>query len=482
MKTKLIGIALAVGTLLAFANCREKIVIPVEKLSQDGFFALRESNEKGRYGPVVIFPERHNSRLIQAEIGWALNILLGDCGINTIALEGMYYDETMTGGKPAFITETKKYEVLLSALENGSIKAPEFMYLAKDSFVFGIEDKTEYAVTIPPAANRAFFEALLMSIVIDKGLETYNQGVDLLNKKEINFDTFLALNPWTVETSEIVSKGGSLTEINTRLTALEEKTQILLDTQTKMGLKQLQYFYKTAYQRSETMSGNVYQKLRKNNAPLAMIIGAAHTKDITAYFNKKKVMYYVLEPSGLNMAHVWSDLTNEEFERKNEGKPLFSNKQISLFFESERNSRPTFKEVYTQSQFKFTDLIGNMIEAAGSKPPIKNFSQGMLSNDWLHIVAGTIDLSNPADIKFCMDNTKGERLYVRVVENIEDYRFGSLENALKDMVERLEKINEQTMTYEQRIKAYGDIIEVINLMGHKVFFSPDNNVFQIDVT
>jgi len=356
------------------------------------------------------------------------------------------------------------------------------MYLAKDSFVFGIEDKTEYAVTIPDTANRAFLQALLMSIVIDQGLETYNQGADSLNKKEIDFDTFLALNPWTVETYKIITKSRSLTEINTRLTELEEKTRKLLEPQDKTGLKQLQNFYNTSYQRGGTMSGNVYQKLREKNEPLAMIIGAAHTEDITAYFNKSKVKYYVLEPSGLNMADVWSDLTSEEYKRKNEGKPLFSSKQISNFFESGRNSRPTFAEVYTQNQFKFTSLIGVVINGASSKPPVNVFSPDMLSNDWLHIVAETIDLSNPADIKFCMENTKGERLYVRVVERIKDYRFSSLENALKDMAERLAQINEQTMTFQQRIQKYGDIIEKIDLMGHTVLFGPDSNVFQIDVT
>lgn len=481
MKTKLIGIALTVCMLLSLAGCREKIVIPVEKLTQDGFFALRESNEKGRYGPVVIFPERHNSRLIQAEIGWALNILLEDCGINTIALEGMYNGETMTGGKPDFSTETAKYEALLAVLEHGDIKAPEFMYLAKDSFVFGIEDQTEYAVTIPDAANRAFVKALLMSIVMDQGVETYNRGVDSVNKNEIDFNTLISLNPWTVETYEIISKSRSLTETNARLTELEEKTRSLLDAQATAGLKQLKDFYNTAYKRSLTMSGNVFQKLRKNNKPLAMIIGAAHTEDITAYFNKNKVKYYVLEPSGLNMTDVWSDLTSEEFKRKNEGKSLFDNKQIRIFFGSGHNPRPTFKEVYTQNQFKFTSLIGVVINGASSYPPINVFPQDMLSNDWLRIVAGTIDLSNPADIKFCMESTKGERLYVRMVKNIDNYQFGGLENALKDMVERLARINEQTMTYKQRIQEYRDIIEVFNFREYIVFFSPDSNVFQIDV-
>ncbi|WP_461256994.1 hypothetical protein [Treponema sp. R80B11-R83G3] len=480
MKTKLIGIALAVCTLLAFVSCHEKVVIPVEKLTQDGYFILQESNEKGRYGPVVIFPERHNSRLIQAEIGWALNILLENCGINTIALEGMFDGETMTGGKLAFSTETAKYEVLLSALENGSIKAPEFMYLAKDSFVFGIEDKAEYAVTMPDTANRALVKALLMSIVMDKGVETYNQGVDSYNNNEIDFNALISLNPWTFETYEIMIKGNSLTETSKRLAELEEKTASLLDTQTKAGLKQLKIFYDTAYQRSGTMSSNVYQKLKKNNKPLAMIIGAAHTEDITAYFNKNKVKYYVLEPSGLNMTNVWSDLTNEEYKRKEEGKSLFNNEQIRVFFGSVHNPRPTFKEVCTQSQFKFTSLIGVVIDGASSNPPVNTFSPDMLFNDGLRIVAGTIDISNPADIKFCMESTKGERLYVRMIKNVDNYKFGGLENALKDMVERLEQINKQTMPFEQRIQEYRDIIEVFNFKGYIVLFSPEDIVNKIN--
>ncbi|MDR0475584.1 MAG: hypothetical protein LBH43_18160 [Treponema sp.] len=479
MKTKLIGIALAVCTLLALSGCREKIVIPVEKLTQDGYFTLRESGEKGRYGPVIIFPERHNSRLIQAEIGWALDILLDDCGINTIALEGMYIDETMAGAQTAYRTETEKYTVLLAALEHGDIKAPEFMYLAKDSHVFGIEDKDEYAVTIPQAANLALIQALLMSIIFDQGLEAYNRGVDSFIKDEIDLNTLLSLNPWAAETVQILNKSGSITAIASRLTELEEKTNSLLDAKTKTGIKQLKGFYETAYKRSHTMAGAVRQKLRKKNEPLAMIIGAAHTEDITAYFDKNRVRYYVLEPGGLNAADVWSDLTNEEYERKEEGKPVFINRQISGFFMNGRNFRPTYKEDWTEKQLNFTALVSVIINGASSPPPAKDFTPDMLYSNGLRVAAESIKISNPADINFYVENTRGERLYVRVLENVHGYQFGTLQNAFKDIIARL--ANEENMSYRERIEAYKDIVEVFNFMGCLVYISPSDMLPQIDV-
>ena len=479
MKNRMLGIALAICTLLALAGCREKINIPVAELTEDGYFTLRESREKGRYGPVVIFPERHNSRLIQAEIGWALNILLEQRGINSVALEGMYEGETMTGVKLPYSTDIAKYTALLAVLEQGSIKAPEFMYLAKDSFVFGIENKDEYAIDISDDANRAFVQSLLMSIAVDQSMELLES---YLQRKDIDLDTLLALNPWTKETFEIISKSGSITAINSRLQELETKTGNLLNARTKPGFKELKEFYKAAHQRSFTMAGNVYNKLRKKNEPLTMIIGAAHTEDITGYFNKKKVSYYVLEPSGLNAANIWSDLTNDEYKQKNAGSPVFINKQIGSFFEDGRNSRPTYDSNWVRKQLDLTSLLSNLINMAPAWPPKEGFSPNMLSSNELRIIPESIDVSNPADIKCSMINNKGQQLYIRMVKNIQNCEFGSLNKAFAEMIARLERIDGQDMSYEQRLKLIESVIEVFNFAGHAIYISPDAALFKIDIT
>jgi len=243
MKTKKISIMMAASltlcALLVFAGCGKKITIPVEKLTRDGYLTLREYNEKGKYGTVIILPERHNSRLIQAEFGWAMNILLEDCGINTIALEGMYGDETMTGVKPVFETEKEKYEVLLSVLEQGNIKAPEFMYLAKDSFVFGIEDEAEYAVKPTNNADNAINQSLLLSVMIDLGYEVLEP---YLENNDIDFVAILALNPWTWETYEIIGKGLSLVDTIDRLKNLKIKHGVYLTRGLEAVLKSLKNF------------------------------------------------------------------------------------------------------------------------------------------------------------------------------------------------------------------------------------------------
>jgi hypothetical protein len=476
MKTKKHGVALLACTLLILAGCTKTVntSIPVEKLTQDDYFALRESNEKGKYGPVVIFPERHNSRLIQAEFGWALNMLLEDCGINTIALEGMYQGEAMSGVSLPNDTEEEKYTALLAILERGDIKAPEFMYLAKNSFVFGTEKKSEYAIGISDDDRRAYIHYLIMSIIVDQGSQKSEALNSLLKKSNSNLDAILSMNPWTYETYNIISKGRSLKETNKRIKELEKKLKpvdSVLNAQTKTNFGNFKKYEEIVYRRSHTMSRNVLRKLRKNNEALAMIIGAAHTEDVTRYFDKKRVRYYVLEPSGLDAVNIWSDLTTAEYKRKNDGKSVFTNTQIGNFFENSHNSRPTYDKSWVRKQMDFTSLIRSMIARSSSPSQAGGPPPDIFNSNGLRIIQGSIDVSRPGDIRFCVENDKGERLYVRAVKNIENYRFESVQKAFQDMIERLSKINEQNITLDLKMESIASVIEVINVGAYAVYFS-----------
>ena len=482
MKRKKLGMA-AVFILLVLAGCREKtitpeekIVIPVEELTKDGYFTLRESNENGSYGPVVILPERHNSRLIQAEFGWALNILLEKCGINSIALEGMFEGETMIAEKNVYGSETEKYEILLAVLERGDIKAPEFMYFARDSFVFGIENEAEYDVSISNNANMAFIQALLLSIAVDQSAELLEEH---MKKEDFDLDMLLALNPWTRETYEIISKGRSLTKTNRRLNELEEKTKFLFNAQIRTGFRQFREYYNTTLKRSYTMAVNVYNRLQNNNEPLAMIIGAAHTEDITAYFDENDVSYYVMEPSGLDTKGIWSDLTTDEYERKNKGMSVYINDEIGSFFDEAHNSRPTHAKYWVRQQFNFVALIRRFANAfASSPPPHDNFPPDILINGDLRIVQVFSNISTTSDIKLRMSNGIGGDVFVRIVKNtgnneiIWNNEFVNLEKAFRDIIERLSQIDEQNISHEQKMKMYGGLIEVVNIYGYTIFISP----------
>jgi hypothetical protein len=472
MKTKTISVILALCTLMLFAGCRKTATptFPMEKLTKNGYFTMLEYSEKGKYGPVFIFPERHDSRLIQAEIGWALNTLMDSYGINSIALEGMYQGEVMTSEKLSYRTKAEKYNALLALLERGEIKAPEYMYLAEDSFVFGIENKAEYAVTLPDEASDAYFYYLLASIIEDKGAEALNS---FDKKKGIN--ELLSLNPWTYETYEIISKDRSGAKISKRLKELEKKVKkadSFLDTQTKTGFKQFKEFYHAAHKRSITMASTVCRKLRKNNEPLTMIIGAGHTDDITAYFNKKNVSYYVLEPSGLNAANVWSDLTTAEYERKEAEKSVFVGKQFGTFFDSIRNFRPRIQSGSFPDVDNSFMLIARMTIINHSRPLLESLSPDIFASNGIRVIEESLDISDPDDIMFELKKINGETLHVRAVRDINSSQFESAEKAFHEIIERLVSINEENLSPEQRIKAYKEVVAAFKVGAYAVYISP----------
>ena len=467
MKNKWVN-SVAVLVIMLFASCsrNEVISIPVEKLTREGYFTLLESNEKGRYGPVIIFPEMHNSRLIQAEIGWALDVLLEICGMNTIALEGMFEGETMSGEKLRYETDEQKYTVLLTQLETGEIKAPEFMYLAKDSLVFGIENESEYAFTRPDEAWKAYLYYLMMSIIVDQGPDVYNSFEETAdeNESESGLLDLLSLNPWTYETFEIITYGHSSVEKINRIEELETKVGNLIPSYIQDDFIKYRYFLDMVYQRSLTMGENVLNVLRRKNEPIAMIIGAAHTQDFTDYFNEKEVSYYVLEPNGLNALRIWSNLTTAEYKQKEEGRSIIGDDEIVSFFMVNRNLRPTLNLTEVKNQRDFYLLADRMI--AIPQPlsyPIEYPDNFSFFSNGLRIIQDSVEIIDGNDILYRVENSNGDYLYVRIMDNSFDYRFGSLRHAFQEMIRRLSQISDSNMSIKEQAIAMSSIIEVVNI-------------------
>jgi hypothetical protein len=464
MKNKTIKIALSAFALLILASCGTNKL--AAKLDKGDYFTLQETNKKGEYGPVFIFPERHDSRLIQAQTAWGLEDLRERGNINTIALEGMYIGEELDADKLSYRTDAEKYAVLLSLLERGEIKAPEMAYLARDSYVFGIEKEEQYNVTMPDDIDAVLFTYLAVGISID-----LEEEIDLEDDEA--FETMILQNPWALETYEMLSGGRSILAIIKRMEELEQKVRpvsFLFSSELKTGFKQLKEFFETAHQRSLTMANSVYEALQKKNEALAMIIGLNHTKEVTEYFDKKGVRYYVMDPAGLYGGDIWSDLTDTGFDKKRAVLPVFEYEGISRFFVNEWNTRPVIDRDWFKKENHFVLLIERII--AG----LKDFASGGLRVD-----EETMDRTNPKDIKFKMVNENGRELYLRAVANPQNRQFTSYKKALEDMIDRLAAIDAQNLPLVERAKVLGSVIEAFNLGGYTVFVSPLQDVWSVNL-
>jgi len=489
MKTRRIGIVLSVCVLLLLVTCKTTPQYSdlAEELASTkyGYFTLREHNEKGEYGPVFIFTEQHNSRLIQAEIAWGLDVLREKRGINSVALEGMFIGEVMDAEKVEYNSETEKYIVTLALLEHGEIKAPELLYLAMDSFVFGTEIEDQYNVRQPNgnAAYSAIINYLILSIGVDYGMDTldavrgkFSVGIDAAGREWL-FSQY----PWTRETFEIVYVNGvrSTVKISNRLAELDEKVGQLassLPPSMRADFRQLKEYYETANQRSLTMAGHVLDTLRVKNEPLSMIIGAGHTLEVVEFFEKNNVSYYVLEPDGLYDTSIYSDLTSAEYGRRVAGKPLFANRQIERFFTNGHNPRPVVGKDWFDKENNFVLLVKRMIDLE-SEPQ----DQSVFFNNGLWVSRDSLDISNRGDIKFYVENEKGERIFVRAVLNSQGNRFESFRKALEEIRDRLYKIDVQNPPFTERIKAYKGLIEVFSVSEYSVFISPSDEVWNLNI-
>jgi hypothetical protein len=496
MKTVKVGIVLGVCTLLLLTTCRttpkQLDELAIKELTRKdlngenlGYFTLREHNKNGEYGPVFIFTERHTSRLVQAEIAWGLDVLRETRGINSVALEGMFKGEVMDAEKLTYSTDTEKYIVTLALLEHGEIKAPELMYLAQDSFVFGMEDEKQYRVMQPTNMLVILLNYFIFSIGTDRGINALDAILAELPKEldSVAIDWLFSQNPWFRETFEIINYSRSEHKKINRLIELEEKVgqfALMLAPQTRANFKLLKEFYETAFQRSLTMASHVLDTLRIKNEPLSMIIGAGHTEDVVEFFEENNVSYYVLEPRGLYDFGFWSDLTNAEYGRRTAGLPFFANRQIERFFTNEHNPRPVVGKDWSKRENSFALLANNMIGLAKSGQIPKDQYTPVFFSNGLNISRDSLDVSKPNDIKFFVENERGERLYARAVLNPQGNRFGSFQKALEEIIERLYQIDEENPPFSERIKAYEGLIEVFNVDDYAVFISPSSKVWDDD--
>jgi hypothetical protein len=435
--------------------------------ASESYLRLIASREEGVYGPVVVFIERHNSRLIQAEIALGMYRLSRAAGLKRIAREGMFEGETLAGHELPAAAGVDRRHIALNFLERGELGAAEFMFLAENSSVFGVEREDEYGVTLTEAEDIAFQNYLLGAIIADAGWERAGPLIHTLFTPEDEGQWAEAnaalweLSPWAQETAGLINTSLSTGQIITRLEELRGRCEALvnlsfndqgqrrvfIDDRIKDDFAGIIGFYENVRQRSITMAGNVLQTLKNENGPLAMVIGANHTEDVELYFDEHGVRYYVLEPKAIWDAADPSNISDAAYERRSEGKPLAEPAALANFLGIELMPRPLLSETWIKKQAAVQGLIlslSNAMETNPGEAPLYGLSAGDLSVAGVRILPESIRRQADGSTILAMEN-EGQILYFRFGRS-EGYNAAGItsitdiETALTAMIERLSQI------------------------------------------
>ncbi|MDR3357228.1 MAG: hypothetical protein LBO04_08615 [Spirochaetaceae bacterium] len=461
-------LCLCIGGAAIFAGCAAKtdtaVGAAVRELTETGYFTLLASNEKGRYGPVIVFPERHDSRLIQAEDAYALDLLAEKCGLSRIALEGMFEGETFDGITLPAASEPERTKSLLWLLESVEIKAPEFMYLVNKAAVFGIENPEEYEFEYSDSMDYGLDVYLQCSVILAKQKEMpdiLKSINDKINAAEdyaayrYYLDQLLELDSWTKESWEIINN--SIDPGIKRLRELLRKCdphreQLGITDEARNGLLTYISFLETAEKRSDTMSRNVERALKNNNGIIAMIIGAAHTEDIERHFRAARINYYVLEPSGL-AGDDQGSLSDYEYSRKREQKSIHFDGTVFRFLEGTLNTRSVLGKKWLDDEFSLAALILKIANAAaGGDVPPYGLDAEMLTSGALRIPPASIEQLDEHRVMFQVSRGT-EKLYVKI-ESSEELKTDTVElrTALRRIIENLVQRNYQQSTRNEAVQ------------------------------
>jgi hypothetical protein len=438
--------------------------VEIDTPSGNSYLRLISANEKGDYGPVIIFIERHNSRLIQAEIALGMHRLSRDAGLKRIAREGMYEGETLQGYSLPSVQGVDSRYAALNLLEEGVLTAPEFMFSTEGSEVFGIEKQEEYTKDMAESEGSAYVYYQIAGVIADAGWEQAQPLIHTMFNNEDRkqrtdaFAALLKLSPWVEQTDAMLNTSLSSAALMNRLAELRDKCEPLLnrtfndqgkryvfiDDEVKEDFNGFIGFYETVRQRSLTIAENVLRILKNKNGPLALTAGSNHTEDIENYLAENGVRYYVLAPKEIWSQSDISDISNEAYMRRSRGEPLTGSSALKEFLMIGLMPRPLLTEDWTHKQAAIENLIlkvGNAAVLNADKASPFGLSADELQSEEIRVIPETIEKLNDGSIMLGMES-KGQILYFRS-KTTEGYNpadiaaLPDMEAALVSVIERL---------------------------------------------
>ena len=213
-------------------------------------------------------------------------------------------------------------------LAEGEISEVEFLaMLFPDVQAFGTEVASLYDTELTTQGNPSidYLLAIAEKRLSQDDIRKVNTMIARKQQKEA-LDYMLTADPWTRQQYEAIKASSSdhagsesLEAMKQRLVAIQAKAaevDATVEAATRADAAAEMRFLDAGIKRSDVMTKRVLTETNPGQ-PVAMVIGAAHTKGVMDQLRAAGVSFVLLTPKALNPKY--GSLSTDQFERKNKG-------------------------------------------------------------------------------------------------------------------------------------------------------------------
>jgi len=347
---------------------------------------------------VVIFEERHDSRAGQVEIAIMLNRLYHKYGLRHLALEGAVLERPTPNAQwfHALPDANVRRDVALQLLVQGEISAAEFAAMVFPDFeLHPIEHEAEYLVEMSDDASIAFTYYLLAIAQTSLTSSQISEANSLIKQdKHLEAIEFMInSNSWTKQRYQLLLRRTPVVTIAEMINLANELQSKAKEVKADVKdyekyLQEAKAFFVAAGVRGKTMVPTmmaVSSATLQSQAPIAMVIGAAHTGEITHLIEEETLSFAVISPLALLSDKRNGNLYSAVYDRKLKQESVDPAGVLGAFLDGRRKPRPIINEEWAQAKAKvmYAGIVIARAAAGGGKPPfgLDKKSLGLLTPD-----------------------------------------------------------------------------------------------------
>jgi len=375
---------------------------PIQAITNGGLGRVGRSSGIDVKPTVVAFEETHISPIGQIEIALMMYRLYRDHGMRHLALEG-YIEGSKLDAKwfhDRTVSPSWKRRVATRLLAQGEISSAEYLAILLPKLsVHPIEDEAQYSVDLGTAgAAPTIYLFRIASKSLDQSIAPILQELQQEKKIKELIEYVIKSNHWTAEKSEQLDPKSKVISAEQWLSLLDEieskarEVSYEPSSGERESMKKTKEFFTTANKRSSTMVRKVVQLAQQHSeAPVAMVIGAAHTDGVCRLFDQQKTAYMVITPNSLETSKDEANsIAIAAFGRKGK-KQSVDAQGLGALLDGRKKPQPVVSEPWFQAKADFYLITGIIAEAAAASDrrnrtlfgldPEKDLKLGMVQVD-----------------------------------------------------------------------------------------------------